>query len=107
MQYTAAVFVPSVLDLVQVQDYIGKGNHMTSTELMRCEILRLARVTRRSAFISTRRLSAFYNVPEKSVRRELAKLADENQIRIASGQSREEFVEQSPEGMAVRVDLVE
>jgi len=93
--------------LVQVQDYIGKGNHMTSTELMRCEILRLARVTRRSAFISTRRLSAFYNVPEKSVRRELAKLADENQIRLASGQSREEFVEQSPEGMAVRVDLVE
>ena len=80
---------------------------MTSTELMRREILRLARATRDSAFISTRRLSAFYNVPEKSVRRELAKLADENRIRLTGGQSREEFIEKSPEGVAVRVDLVE
>jgi len=74
---------------------------------MRCEILRLARATRHSAFISTQRLSAFYNVPEKNVRSELAKLADENRIRLTSGQSREEFIEKSPEGLAVRVDLVE
>jgi hypothetical protein len=74
---------------------------------MRREILRLARATRHSVFISTRRLSAFYNVPEKSVRRELAKLADENRIRLAGGENREEFFEKSPEGMAVRVDLVE
>jgi len=80
---------------------------MTPTELMRQEILRLARATRDSAFISTRRLSAFYNVPEKSVRRELAKLADENRIRLAGGPSREEFIEKAPEGLAVRVDLVE
>ena len=80
---------------------------MTPTELMRREILRLARVTRHSAFISTRRLSAFYNVPEKSVRRELAKLADENRIRLTAAQNREEFVEKSPEGAAFRVDLVE
>jgi hypothetical protein len=71
------------------------------------EILRLARATRHSAFISTRRLSAFYNVSEKSVRRELAKLAEENRIRVAGWRNREEFVEKSPEGMAVRVDLVE
>jgi DeoR/GlpR family transcriptional regulator of sugar metabolism len=74
---------------------------------MRQEILRLARATRDSAFISTQRLSAFYNVPEKSVRRELAKLADENRIRLAGGPSREEFIEKAPEGLAVRVDLVE
>jgi DeoR/GlpR family transcriptional regulator of sugar metabolism len=80
---------------------------MTPTELMRQEILRLTRATRHSAFISTRRLSAFYNVPEKTVRCELAKLADENRIRLTGGQSNEEFIEKSPEGVAVRVDLVE
>jgi hypothetical protein len=41
------------------------------------------------------------------VRRELAKLADENHIRLTGGESREEFIEKSVEGMAVRVDLVE
>lgn len=80
---------------------------MNATELMRREILRLAKATRHSAFISTRRLSAFYNVPETSVRRELAQLADENRIRLTGAQSREEFIEKSPEGMAVRVDLIE
>ena len=80
---------------------------MTPTELMRLEILRLTRATRYSAFISTRRLSAFYNVPEKSVRRELARLADENRIRLVAGESREEFIEKAPEGLAVRVDLLE
>lgn len=80
---------------------------MTPTELMRREILRLARATRRSAFISTRRLSAFYNVPEKNVRRELVQLAEENRIRFTGGQNREEFIEKSPEGLAVRIDLVE
>jgi hypothetical protein len=74
---------------------------------MRCEILRLARATRHSAFISTQRLSAFYNVPEKDVRSELAQLADENRIRLTGGQSREEFIEKSRQGLAVRVDLVE
>jgi len=80
---------------------------MTSTELMRREILRLARATRHSAFISTRRLSAFYNVTEKCVRCEMAKLAEENRIRLSGWQSREDFIEKSPEGLAVRVDLVE
>jgi hypothetical protein len=80
---------------------------MTSTELMRREILRLARATRHSAFISTRRLSAFYNVSEKCVLCEMAKLAEENRIRVAGWRNREDFVENSPEGLAVRVDLVE
>jgi len=80
---------------------------MTSTELMRREILRLARATRHSAFISTRRLSAFYNVSEKCVLCEMAKLAEENRIRVAGWRNSEEFVENSPEGLAVRIDLVE
>ena len=80
---------------------------MTPTELMRQEILRLARATRHSAFISTRRLSGLYNVPEKSVRRELLQLADENRIRLTSTESREDSVERAPEGMAVRIDLLE
>jgi len=80
---------------------------MTSTELMRREILRLARATRHSAFINTRRLSAFYNVSEKCVRCEMAKLAEEKHILLIGAPNREEFVEKAPEGMAVRVDLVE
>jgi len=80
---------------------------MTSTELMSREILRLARATRRSAFISTRRLSAFYNVTEKCVLCEMAKLAEENRIRVAGWRNWEEFVENSLAGMAIRVDLVE
>jgi len=80
---------------------------MTPTERMRREILRLARATRYSAFISTRRLSGFYNVPEKNVRRELVQLAEENRIRFSAAQNREEFIERSPEGIAVRIDLVE
>lgn len=80
---------------------------MTPTELMRREILRLAHASQRSAFISTRRLSAFYNVPEKSVRQEIANLAGENRIRLAGWQNREDFVTQYPEGMSVRVDLLD
>ena len=80
---------------------------MTPTELMRREILRLAHASQRSAFISTHRLSAFYNVPEKSVRQEMANLSRENRIRLAGWQNREDFVTQYPEGMSVRVDLLD
>jgi hypothetical protein len=80
---------------------------MTSTELMRREILRLVQATRHSAFITTRRLSAFYNVSEKCVLSEMAKVAEENRIRVAGWRNREEFVEKWPEGMSFRVDLVE
>ena len=80
---------------------------MNSTEMMSREILRLAGATRRSAFISTRRLSAFYNVPEKNVRLELAKLVDQNVIRLAGWQGREHFMANASDGAAVRVDLVD
>lgn len=91
---------------------------MSSADMMSREILRLAGATRSSAFISVKRLSAFYNVSEKNVRRELAKLAGENRIRLAGWDGRqvrplaewrnqEEFVENSPEGFPVRVELVE
>jgi hypothetical protein len=95
-----------------------RGSAMNSTEMMRREILRLAAATTRSAFINVRRLSAFYNVPEKTVRSELTKMADENRIRLAGWdgrqvrplaewRNREEFVENAPEGFPVRVELVE
>jgi len=80
---------------------------MTPTELMRREILRLAQASQRSAFISTRRLSAFYNVSEKSVRQEMANLAGEKRICLAGWQDRGDFVNQYPEGMSVRVDLLD
>jgi len=91
---------------------------MNSTEMMKREILRLARATTRSAFISVRGLSAFYNVPEKTVRRELTNMAEENRIRLAGWdgrrvrplaewRNRDEFVENAPEGFPVRVELVE
>src|SRR5579859_1918630 len=91
---------------------------MNSTELMRREILRLAGTSRRSAFISVKRLSAFYNVTEVSVRSELTKLADEKRIRLsgwdgkdvrpmAEWRSQDEFVERAPAGVPVRVELVE
>jgi hypothetical protein len=78
---------------------------MSPTELLSREILRLVRVTQRSAFISPGRLSAFYHISEKCVRQELVKLAQENRIRLRSSQSPEEFVAQAQEGMCVRVDL--
>jgi hypothetical protein len=91
---------------------------MNYTEMIRHEILRLARATRSSAFISVKRLSAFYNVTEKSVRCELTKLAEENRIRLAGWDGREvrpmaewrskdEFVERAPAGVPVKVELVE
>jgi hypothetical protein len=91
---------------------------MNSTEMMRHEILRLARATRCCAFINVRRLSGFYNVPERSVRFELTKLAEENRIRLAGWdgnevrpmaewRSRDEFVERSPAVIPIRVELVE
>ena len=91
---------------------------MNYTEMIRHEILRLARVTRSSAFINVKRLSAFYNVSEKSVRSELTKLAEENRIRLtgwdgkevrpmAEWRNKDEFVEKAPEGIPVRVELVE
>lgn len=91
---------------------------MNSTEMMRREILRLVRTRGNSTFLNVKRLSAFYNVSEVSVRSELTKLADEKRIRLAGWdgkemrpmaewRSRDEFVERAPAGVPVRVELVE
>ena len=85
---------------------------MNSTEMMRREILRLAGATQRSAFISVKRLSAFYNVSEVGVLSELTKLADEKRIRLsgwdgkevrpmAEWQNKDVFVERAPAGVPV------
>jgi hypothetical protein len=80
---------------------------MNSLELMRCEILRLTKATSHSAFIHPLRLSRFYNVPEKSVRQELVKLAEEHRIRLSASQNNEEFIANAPDGDPVKVDLVD
>ena len=88
---------------------------MKLQESMRKEILRLVRTRHNSACINTRRLSAFYNLPEKEVRRELTRLADERVIRLSGwdGQalrpyrewsSAEEFVAKAGDGH-VRVEM--
>lgn len=79
---------------------------MNTQEMMRREILRLTKATH-SAFIHTQRLSALYNVSEKSVQQEIAALAAENRIRLAGWRDNEEFLEKAPAGASVRVDLVE
>jgi hypothetical protein len=62
---------------------------MISPLTLRRELLRLAGARRHPACINTRRISAFYNVSEKSVRRELANLADDNLIRLSGWDGRE------------------
>jgi hypothetical protein len=65
---------------------------------------------------NTRRISDFYNIPEKSVRRELTKLAEEKLIRPAGWDGRElrpftawrtadEFINSSLGAGHVHVDL--
>jgi Mn-dependent DtxR family transcriptional regulator len=89
---------------------------MDSSETVRREILRLAGIKRQSVCINTRRISDFYNIPEKSVRRELTKLAEEKLIRLAGWDGRElrpftawrtadEFIESSLGAGHVHVDL--
>jgi hypothetical protein len=62
---------------------------MTSSATVRRELLRLAGARRHPACISTRRISAFYNVPEKSVRRELARLAEDKIIHLSGWDGRQ------------------
>ena len=89
---------------------------MDSFKAVRRELLRLAGAERRPAYISTRRISDFYAMPEKSVRRELAKLAEQKMIRLAGWDGRElrpfgawrdadEFIESRRDGGHVRVGL--
>jgi len=62
---------------------------MISDEFVQREILRLAGNTHKSACISTRRISTFYNVPESRIRRQLTTLAEQNKITLTGWDGRE------------------
>ena len=85
---------------------------------IRRELLRLAGTKHHPVCVNTRRISAIYNVPERSVRRELTKLAEEKRIHLAgwdgrqmrsfdSWTSAEEFVESKLDEGHVHLDLWE
>ena len=91
---------------------------MDSHEAIRRELMRLARCKCHPICVNTRRISAFYNIPEKLVRRELTKLAQEKRIRLAgwdgkqirsfdSWASAEEFVESKLGDGHVHLDLLD
>jgi hypothetical protein len=62
---------------------------MNSFETMRNEILRLARPKGHPVYLDTRRISALYCVPERSVRIELARLATQRAIKLAAWDGRQ------------------
>lgn len=82
---------------------------MNQQQSIRKEILRLVRTRHDCACINTQRLSAFYNVPETEVRRELTRLAEERVIQLSGWDGRalrpyrewrsaEEFVNKAGDG---------
>jgi hypothetical protein len=90
---------------------------MISVDKMRKEILRLVKARHNSAFIDIQRMSVMYNVPERKIREELTKLADEKVIRLAGWDGKgtraytsmgnaEEFVA-STQNSHLHVDLLE
>ena len=91
---------------------------MITDEYVQREILRLAGNTHRSACISTRRISAFYNVPESRIRRQLTALAEQKKITLTGWDGRElrpysewasaeDFVNSHADGGHFRVELVD
>jgi hypothetical protein len=91
---------------------------MISDEFVQKEILRLARNTHKSACISTRRISAFYNMPESRIRRQLTTLAEQKKIRLTGWDGRgprpysewanaEDFVNSHADGGHFHVELVD
>ena len=91
---------------------------MISDEFVQREILRLAGNNHKSASISTKRISAFYNVPERRIRRQLAALAEQKKIRLTGWDGRgqrpysewanaEDFVNSHADGAHFRVDLLD
>jgi hypothetical protein len=91
---------------------------MISDEFVQREILRLAGNSHKSACISTRRFSAFYNVPEHRIRRQLTVLAEQKKIHLTGWDGRglcpysswanaEDFVNSQADGGHFRVDLLE
>jgi len=90
---------------------------MVSTIVLKRELLRLAGARRHPACIDTRRIAAFYNIPEKSIRRELAQLADDKIINLSGWDGREmrpysawqnadTFIESTAGSSHFHVDLV-
>jgi predicted ArsR family transcriptional regulator len=90
---------------------------MTSSATLRRELLRLAAARRHPACISSKRISDFYHVSEKSVRRELANLAEDKVIQLAgwdgrqmrpysSWQNADEFVDAALADGHFQVDLI-
>jgi len=91
---------------------------MVSDEFVQREILRLAGNHHKSACINTRRISEFYNVPERRIRRQLTMLAEQKKIRLAGWDGRalrpysdwanaEDFVNAHADGVQFRVDLLD
>jgi hypothetical protein len=91
---------------------------MISDEFVQKEILRLAGNSHKSACISTRRISAFYNVPERRIRKQLTLLAEQKKIRLTGWNGRalcpysdwansEDFVNSQADGGHFHVDLLE
>ena len=90
---------------------------MISPTTLRRELLRLAGARRHPTHIDSKRISVFYNIPEKSVRRELAKLADDKMIHLtgwdgrqmrpySAWQSADEFVDSGTADGHFHIDLV-
>jgi hypothetical protein len=91
---------------------------MISDEIVQREILRLAGNTHKSACISTRRISAFYNMPESRIRRQLTMLAEQKKIKLTGWDGRgprpysewanaEDFVNSHADGGHFHVELVD
>jgi DeoR/GlpR family transcriptional regulator of sugar metabolism len=91
---------------------------MITDEYVQREILRLVKNNHKSACISTRRISAFYNVPESRIRRQLTTLAEQKKIKLTGWDGHalrpysewanaEEFVNSHADGGHFRVELVD
>jgi hypothetical protein len=90
---------------------------MVSALTLKRELLRLAGARRHPACIDSKRVAAFYNVPEKLIWRELAKLADDQVIHLSGWDGRQmkpysswpnadSFVDSAPENCHFHVHLV-
>ncbi|HUL15543.1 MAG TPA: hypothetical protein VLV88_06080 [Terriglobales bacterium] len=91
---------------------------MIPVDQMRKEILRLVKARHNSAFIDVQRISVLYSIPEKKVRQELTKMADEKVIRLSGWDGKatraylptgdaEEFVASTQPGDHMHVDLLD
>jgi hypothetical protein len=91
---------------------------MISDEFVQREILRLIGSSHNSASISTRRISAFYNVPERRIRWQLTALAEQKKIRLTGWDGHtlrpysdwanaEDFINSHADGAHFKVELLD